>query len=63
MRAQAHEFKAVGVGLAVDENEVGPYMAVAAIVPFTGQWVIEIPARQRCVGGQQVHDLGLQQYF
>jgi hypothetical protein len=25
-------------------------VAVAVIVPFAGQWVIEIPARQRRVG-------------
>jgi len=32
-------------------------VAVAVIVPFAGQWVIEMPARQQRVGGQQVDDL------
>ena len=37
--------------------------AIAVIVPFAGQWVIESPARQRRVGGEQVdylHEQGVQ---
>jgi len=47
MRAKAHKFEAVVVRLAVDENEIRPDVAVAVIVPFAGQRVIEIPARRR----------------
>ena len=54
MRAKAHQFEALVIRLAVDQNEIGPDVAVAVIVPFAGQWVIEIPARQRRVGGEQV---------
>ena len=52
MRAKAHKFEAVVIRLAVDENEIRPDVAVAVIVPFAGQWVIEIPARQWRVGGE-----------
>ncbi len=57
MRAKAHEFEAVVIRLSVDENEIWPHVAVAVIVPFARQWVIEIPARQRRIGGEQVDDL------
>ena len=57
MRAEAHEFEAVVIRLAVDENEIRPDVAVAVIAPFAGQWVIEIPARQRRVGGEQVNHI------
>src|SRR5260370_1244849 len=57
MRAKAHEFEAVVIRLAVDENEIRSEMAVTVIGPFAGQWVIEIPARQRRVGGEQVDGL------
>jgi hypothetical protein len=56
MRAKAHKFEAVVIRLAVDENEIRPDVAVAVIAPFAGQLVIEIPARQRRVGGEQVDD-------
>jgi hypothetical protein len=57
MRAQADKFEALVIRLAVDQNEIRPDVAVAVIVPFAGKWVIEIPARQRCVVGEQVDDL------
>ncbi len=56
MRAKAHKFEAVVIRLALDENEIRPDVAVAVIVPFAGQCVIEIPARQRRVGVEQVDD-------
>jgi hypothetical protein len=40
MRAKAHEFEAVVIRLAVDENEIRSDVAVAVIAPFAGQWVI-----------------------
>jgi hypothetical protein len=63
MRAKAHKFEAVVIRLAVDENEIRPEVAVAVIVPFAGQWVIEVSSRQRRVGGEQVdhlHQQGVQ---
>jgi len=57
MQTKAHKFEAVVVRLAVVENEIRPDVAVAVVVPFAGQWVIEMPARQQRVGGEQVDDL------
>ena len=57
MRAEAYKFEAVVIWLAVDENEIRLDVAVAVIVPFSGEWVIEIPARQRRVSGEQVDEL------
>ena len=57
VRPKAHEFEAVIIRLAVDENEIRFDMAVAMIAPFAGKCVIEVPARQRRVGGEQVDDL------
>jgi hypothetical protein len=33
MRAQAHEFEAVIVGLAIDEDKIGFDMAIAVVAP------------------------------
>jgi len=55
--SQGAQFEAVIIRLAVDEKEIRPDVAVAVVAPFAGQWVIEIPARQRRVGGEQVDDL------
>jgi hypothetical protein len=44
IRAKAHRFEAAVIRLALNEHELGPDVAVVAIVPFAGQWVIEIPA-------------------
>jgi hypothetical protein len=57
MRSKPNEFEAIIIRLAVDQNEIRPDVAVAVIVPFAGQWVIELPARQRRVGGEQVDDI------
>ena len=57
MRAEAHKFEVVVVRLAVYENEIRPDVAVAMIAPFAGQRVVEIPLRQRPVGGERVDDL------
>jgi len=57
VRAKAHKFEAVVIWLPVNEHEIGPDVAVAVIVPFTGRCVIEIPAWQRRVGGEQDDDL------
>jgi hypothetical protein len=40
MRAKAHGFESIVIGLAVDENEIRPDVAVAVIAPFAGQWLI-----------------------
>ena len=57
MRTETHEFETVIIRLAIDENEIGFDMAVTVIAPFSGQRMIEIPARQRSICGEQVDDL------
>ncbi len=38
-------FEIVIIRLPVDDDEVGPDVAVAVIAPFAGQWMIETSAR------------------
>jgi hypothetical protein len=49
MRAEADERKTGCAGIAVDQNEIGPDVAVAVIVPLAAERVIEIPPGQRPV--------------
>ena len=63
MRTKAHKLECVFNRSAVDENEIRADVAVAVIVLFAGQLVIEIPARQSLAGGWQVvniHQQGIQ---
>lgn len=48
------ELEARIVRLAVDQDEVGPDVAIAVIVPLAAERVIEIPARQGVVLRQRV---------
>ena len=41
---EAHKLEARVIRLAVDENEIGPDVAVAMIAPIAGQRVVDIPA-------------------
>ena len=50
--AEAYEFEIVEVRLAVDQNQVGLEVAIAVIMPLTGQRMIEVSMRQRVVGCQ-----------
>jgi len=44
VRAKAHKFEVVLIRLAVaEENEIRPDVTITVILPFAGQWVIEIP--------------------
>lgn len=55
VRSEAHEFERLGIRLAVDENEIGPDVAVPVIGPFTGQPVVEVAPGKGVVVGEQVH--------
>jgi hypothetical protein len=57
VRAEAHQLQAQLIRLAVNEHEIRPDVAVPVVVPLSSQRVIETPARQRSVGGEEVHDL------
>lgn len=41
VRAEANEIQVFIVGFAVDQNEIGPDVAVAVIGPFTNQRMID----------------------
>jgi hypothetical protein len=56
VRAEAHQIEVFVVRLAVNENEIGPDVAIAMIVPLAGQRMIDIAARQWRVGGKKVDD-------
>lgn len=58
MRTEPHQIEVRIVRLSIDENEVGPDMAVPVIAPFAGQRMIEVSARQRNVRHEQPDDLG-----
>src|ERR1700693_431288 len=49
VRAEADKVQARLVRLAVDQDEVGPDVAIAVIAPLAAERVIEIPPRQRLV--------------
>ena len=56
MRAKPHESKLVGSHLHVDQQEVGPDVALAAIAPVPGQGMIAVAHRQRPVMRQHLQN-------
>lgn len=59
VRAEANKLKAVVIRLPIDQHQVRPDVAVAAIVPLAGERMIEVAARQLPFGRQYID--GLQQ--
>lgn len=57
MRAEAQQFEAFSVRLAVNEDQIGADMAVAMIVPFANQGMIDVTRWQERVGRQNVDRL------
>ena len=49
VRAEPDKLKACIVRLAVDQDEVGPDVAIAVIAPLAAERMIEIAARQRLI--------------
>ena len=47
VRAEAHEIEMPGVGLAVDQNHVGPDVAVPMVLPLTGKRMVAMARRER----------------
>ena len=43
MRAEAHQAQRVGVGLLVDQHQVGLDVAIPVILPVPGQRVVAVP--------------------
>lgn len=56
MGSEAHESKGLGVGLLVDEDQVGLDVAVSVVAPVAAQGVVVMPAAEGPVGGQGFHD-------
>ena len=57
MRAEADEFEASLVRLALDQNQVGSDVTVAVITPFTTERMIEITSGQLLILRQYIHCL------
>lgn len=57
MGTEAYKLKIRVVRLALNENEVGPDVAVAMITPLARQRMIEGATGQGPVRGEHVHDL------
>jgi hypothetical protein len=51
------QFEAFSVGLKINQDEVGPDVAVSVIVPFSGKRVIDIACRQRRIVNQKFQAL------
>ena len=47
VRAETHEIEMPGVGLAVDQDHVGPDVAVPMVLPFTGKRMVAMARRER----------------
>jgi hypothetical protein len=56
VRAKSHESKLVDGHLHVDQQEVGPDVALAAIAPVPGQVMIAVAHRQRPVARQHLQN-------
>lgn len=56
MRPEPDEFETVLVRLSVNQHQVGLDVTVAVIGPSAGERVVEIPTRERYVGGQLIDD-------
>jgi len=55
---RAHEIQVPGGGLAVDQDEVGPDMAVPVVLPLPAKRVVAVARRERAVSRQFGHDTG-----
>jgi len=56
MGTETNEVQYLGVGLPIDQNEVGTYVAVTVARPITGERVIVEPTRERSVLCQLLND-------
>src|SRR5438270_8145310 len=53
--AEPHQFEMIGVRLPVDQDQVGPDVAVPAIIPFAAERMIADTGWQNGVGCEQPH--------
>ncbi len=57
VRAKPHQIGMIGVGLAVDQYQVGPDMTVPVVLPLTAKRVVPMARRQRPVLRKIGHDM------
>ena len=53
VRADADQLEDVGILLAVDQDEIGPQVAVAAVAVLALHGMVQVTGRERHVGGEQ----------
>lgn len=56
--AETYKLEVVGVGLTVNQEQVGADMALTTVLPLLGQFVVLIALWEGCVGGKQRDGLG-----
>ena len=56
MRSKPDKQKCIIAGLLIDEHKIRTDVAVAAILPLTGQWMVAVVWRQRLIPNKQLDD-------
>jgi hypothetical protein len=57
VRTEAHDYEAGIIRLSIDQNEVGPKVAIPMITPLAGKCMIEVAMWQQLVGGKEFDNL------
>src|SRR5207248_4714783 len=52
-RGAVHKLKPFRIRLSIDQNEIGPNVAIAKVLPFAGKSMIEIAPRQQVIISQK----------
>ena len=54
MRTKTHEFEIMVVWFSINQNEIGPDVAIAVITSLARERMIEVASRQHCIRSQHV---------
>jgi hypothetical protein len=54
MRTETHELEIMVVWFPINQNEIGPDVAIAVITPLAREQVSEIATRQQCIRSQHI---------
>jgi hypothetical protein len=57
MRAKTDQFQRTHIRFAVDEDQVGPDVAVAAVPPLPTEWMVAVTGRKHLIDHEKSHDL------
>lgn len=52
MRTQPDKTQGIGIGRLIDQDKVGPDMAITAVLPFSRQCMVSVTLFQRLIVGQ-----------